>query len=71
MKRLFVCGLFLFALTFAAFFFGQIEAFVYWGVVVGVSTLVGAFLGMAFGEVDIAEEKPSVRSPAPVRSRQF
>ena len=71
MKRLFICGLFLVALTFAAFFFGQIDTFVYWGTIIGTSILVGTFLGMAFGEADIADEKPVVRSPAAVRSRQF
>ncbi len=71
MKRLFVCGLFLFALTLAAFFFGQVELFAYWGMVIGASILVGTLIGTAFGEMDMADDKSVVRTPAPVRSRQF
>lgn len=73
MKRLLICGLFLFALTFVAFFYGQAQLFAYWALVIGVSILVGTCLGTAFGEMDMAEEKPVVRTrtPAPVTSRQF
>ena len=71
MKRLFFCGLFLFALTFAAFFFGHVELFVYWSGVIGTSTLIGTLLGSTFGEIDIREENAPVRVPVPVTSKQF
>jgi len=71
MKRLFFVGLFLFALIFSAFFFGQVELFVYWGLVIGTSSLIGTLIGTIFGEIDMREDNAPVRESVPVTSKHF
>ncbi|GEM_PF-1556836 len=72
MKRLLLCGLFILVLPFSVFFFGRLDLFLYWGMVISASTLVGTFFGTAFGAIDMHEATESTKIPAhPIRSKQL